>query len=465
MALRFFNTLTRQKEEFKPLKNMEVRMYTCGPTVYNYAHIGNFRAYMFEDQLRRYLKYKAYKVTQVMNLTDVDDKTIKGAQQQKTSLYDYTKKYKQAFFEDIKTLNIEKAEHYPAATEHIPEMIKMIETLMKKGYAYKGEDGSIYYSIKKFKDYGKLAHIKVDELKAGARVSQDEYEKETAADFALWKAWDEKDGDVAWESPFGKGRPGWHIECSAMSTKYLGETFDIHTGGTDNMFPHHENEIAQTEAATGKKFVRYWMHCEHLLVDSKKMSKSLGNFYTLRDLLQKGYKAKAIRYILLSTHYRQQLNFTFESLKAAEQSIQKIQDFVIKMDEADGKEDNKETDKTIIKATEGFEEAMDDDLNISKALGYIFEFMTEINKLAMEGKLSKKNATDAKEAIEAFDAVLGIIETTKGTLDEDIQSLVDEREEARKKKEFKTADMIRDELKSKGIILEDTPKGIRWKRA
>ncbi|HPG00875.1 MAG TPA: cysteine--tRNA ligase, partial [Kiritimatiellia bacterium] len=283
MALRFYNTLTRQIDDFQSLEDGNVRMYTCGPTVYNFAHIGNFRAYVFEDLLRRYLKYSGYQVTQVMNLTDVDDKTIKGALQQGTSLKDYTKTYVDAFFEDLRLLEVEPAEYYPAATDHIPDMIALIHRLFEKGVAYQSDDGSIYFSISKYKDYGKLAHLDMSGLRAGARVAQDEYEKENLADFALWKAWDEKDGDVFWESPWGRGRPGWHIECSAMSMRYLGESFDIHTGGVDNVFPHHEDEIAQSEAATGKQFARYWLHCAHLIVDGKKMSKSLGNFYTQRE--------------------------------------------------------------------------------------------------------------------------------------------------------------------------------------
>jgi cysteinyl-tRNA synthetase len=400
-----------------------------------------------------------------MNLTDVDDKTIKGSMQQGISLNEYTKKYKDAFFEDIKTLNIEKAETYPEATKHIKEMIEIIQVLMQKGYAYKGDDNSIYYSIKKFKDYGKLAHIKVDELQAGARVKQDEYEKENASDFALWKAWDTQDGDVQWESPFGKGRPGWHIECSAMSMKYLGTTFDMHTGGVDNIFPHHEDEIAQSEAATGKKFVNYWMHCEHLLVDGKKMSKSLGNFYTLRDLLDMGLKPKAIRYTLLSSHYRQQLNFSTETVKSSEKIIQRFTDFLTKLKEIDSGNENEEVTKEILKVTEGFEEAMDDDLNISKALSFVFEFMNTINKLMSENKIGKKNAQEAYDTMMDFDAVLGVMEQEKQTLDQEIDALIEQREQARKTKDFKMADKIRDDLKARGIILEDTPKGVRWKKA
>ncbi|RMF88331.1 MAG: cysteine--tRNA ligase, partial [Nitrospinota bacterium] len=316
--LKFYNSLTRRKEEFHPIEPGRVRMYTCGPTVYDYAHIGNFRAYIFEDILRRYLKYKGYQVTQVMNITDVDDKTIRESRRRGMSLKEFTSFYVQAFFEDLETLNIERAEYYPAATEHIDQMVALIKRLIENGHTYE-VDGSIYFRISTFPAYGRLAGLDAVQLQGGAsgRVDADEYGKEDVRDFVLWKAWREEDGDVFWETELGKGRPGWHIECSAMSMHYLGEHFDIHTGGIDNLFPHHENEIAQSEAATKKPFVNYWLHCQHLLVNNAKMSKSLGNFYTLRDLLERGYKPKAIRYALLSTHYRQQHNFTFEGLAAA----------------------------------------------------------------------------------------------------------------------------------------------------
>ena len=333
-SIRLFNTLTRKKETFIPIDEGEVRMYTCGPTVYDYAHIGNFRAFLFEDLLKRWLEYRGFKVTHVMNITDVDDKTIRGSQKQQIPLRQYTEYYTKAFFEDVAVLSIEPADYYPRATEHIPEMVALINRLMEKGYAYKGEDSSIYYAINKFKNYGKLSKIKVRELKAGARVKVDEYAKEEAMDFALWKAWTKEDGDVFWETELGKGRSGWHIECSAMSMKYLGETFDIHCGGVDNMFPHHENEIAQSEAATGKKFVNYWLHNEHLLVEGKRMAKRYGNFYTLRDLLKMGYDPKAIRYLLLSTQYRQQFNFTFEGLDAAKGAIERLRNLMRRLQDA-----------------------------------------------------------------------------------------------------------------------------------
>jgi len=436
-------------------------MYTCGPTVYDYAHIGNFRAYIVSDLLKRYLEYKGYKVKHIMNLTDVDDKTIKNSKQKGISLDKYTAKFKKAFFEDIETLNIEPADVFPEATQHIKEMLGIIKKLYEKKLAYVGDDSSVYYNIRNFKSYGKLSHLKIDELKAGARVKQDEYEKEQAQDFALWKAWDEKDGDVFWESEFGRGRPGWHIECSAMSMKYLGETFDIHAGGVDLTFPHHENEIAQSEGATGKQFVRYWVHNEWLLVNGKKMSKSLGNFYTLRDLTEKeGRDPKAIRYLLMATHYRTPLNFTFEALEAAEHAIKRLLDFMIMLKNIKAHKDKPEVDKLIKEVIKGFEEAMDNDLNISQALGVIFEFVKNVNKL----ELGKKNAKKIIEIMNKFDKVLGILEEEEAVLDREIKKKIKEREKARKQKDFAKADAIRAELAEKGITLEDTPEGVRWKK-
>src|SRR3989344_3228869 len=333
MSLKLYNTLTRKKEIVKPIKDKIVKLYTCGPTVWDYAHIGNFRAYVCVDILKRYLKYKGFKVKHVMNITDVDDKTIKGANREGISLKDYTRKYEKLFFEDIEALNIDKADVYPRATEHIKEMVEIIKKLLKNKVAYKSDDGSVYYDISKFKDYGKLSHTKISSLKEGARVKQDSYEKEEARDFALWKAYSPEDGNVFWETEISKGRSGWHIECSAMSMKHLGNHFDIHAGGIDLVFPHHENEIAQSEASTKKKFANYWFHNEHLLVNGQKMSKSLGNFFTLRDLLQKGFNPKAIRYLLLSANYRMQLNFTEEAVKSAENAVQRLSDFMIKLKE------------------------------------------------------------------------------------------------------------------------------------
>ena len=463
MALKFFNTLSRRKEIFRPLNGKNVGMYTCGPTVYDFAHIGNFRAYVWEDLLRRYLKYKGYKVKQVMNLTDVDDKTIKGSRAQGISLQEFTEKYKKAFFEDIAKLNIERVEIYPSATEHINEMVALIRELLKKKYAYKGEDGSIYYNIKKFKNYGKLSKFKLRKLIAGKRVKQDEYAKEVASDFALWKAWDSADGDVFWETALGKGRPGWHIECSAMSMKYLGETFDIHTGGIDNMFPHHENEIAQSEAATGKRFVKCWMHCRHLLVDGKKMSKSLGNFYTPRDLQK--YDANAIRYLLLATHYRKELNFTLQGLEGAKNIVGHLNETIRRLKDANGKE-NEIVYALIKKIKIEFESAMDDDLDITKALSALSEFEKQMNKAIDAGELSRNNANVAIEFLQSVDSVLGIMKFESGKLElsAEVEKLIEERENARKGKDFAKADEIRAKLKEMGYALDDTPEGAKARK-
>ncbi len=459
-----FNTLTRKKEEFNPILAGEVKIYTCGPTVYDYAHIGNFRAFLFEDLLKRWLVFRGYKVTHIMNLTDIDDKTIKGSQKQGIPLRQFTDFYVKAFFEDIKALNIQPADVYPKATDHIPEMVHIIKTLMAKGVAYKGEDGSIYFSVCKFPEYGKLSHLKVGELKAGARVSQDEYAKEEAQDFALWKAWAPEDGDVFWETELGKGRPGWHIECSAMSTKYLGETFDIHCGGVDNMFPHHENEIAQSEAATGKPFVNYWMHNEHLQVEGKKMSKRFGNFYTLRDLLAKGYDPIAIRYLLMSTHYRQQFNFTFEGLEAAKSAVERLRNFVRRLHEAEGTTATGKVATLTAKLEACFGGSMDDDLNIGIALSSLFDFVREMNALLDANLVSKAEAAEAGGLMMRLDEVLGVIGKVEveEALPQDIDALVQKREAARKAKNWKEADEIRAQLKAMGIVLEDTAQGIRW---
>ncbi len=335
LKLQFYNSEARQKQEFNPMMNNNVRMYSCGPTVYHFAHIGNFRTYVFEDLLRRTLKFFGYQVTQVMNLTDVDDKTIRGAVESNQSLIDYTQPYKNAFFVDIQTLGIERVENYPAATDYIPHMIDFIQKLLEKGIAYKSKDKSIYYAIDKCPSYGRLSHLKLEDLQVGAgdtRIASDEYDKENVGDFVLWKAYDQKrDGHIYWDSPFGPGRPGWHLECSTMAMYLLGETIDLHVGAVDNIFPHHENEIAQSEACSGKQFVRYWLHAEHLIVNHKKMSKSLGNFYTLRDLLRKGYTGMQVRYMLMHIHYRTQLNFTFEGVEGAKTSLHRLNDFIVRM--------------------------------------------------------------------------------------------------------------------------------------
>ena len=471
MVLRIYNTLTRKKEIFKPIKPGFVGIYTCGPTVYDFAHIGNFRAYVFQDLFKRYLRYKGYRVKHVMNITDVDDKTIRNSRKEGISLKEYTERYKKAFFEDLEKLNIEKADVYPEATKHIKEMVELVKVLIEKGYAYKGKDGSVYYDISKFKEYGKLSHIKLKKLKPGVRVSHDEYEKEEIADFALWKAWNPEDGNVFWETEIGKGRPGWHIECSAMSMKYLGKTFDVHMGGVDLIFPHHENEIAQSEAATGQKFVNYWVHNEHLIVEGRKMSKSLGNFYTLRDL--SNYDPIAIRYVLLSTHYRQQLDFSMKKLKEAENILKKFRDFisnVVTIASSDvGKGENVE--QLIQNLLKSFEEAMDNDLNISLALKHVFDFMNKINSLISENKLDFNGAKKVESAILRIDSVLGLrldqyreVWHDMDDAEPEIKEMLIQREEFRKKKEWSKADEIRDKLKKLGIVVEDTEHGPRWKR-
>jgi cysteinyl-tRNA synthetase len=460
--VRLYNTLTRSKAEFEPVHAGEVRMYTCGPTVYNYATIGNFRAFMFEDILRRYLIYKGYRVIQVMNLTDVEDKTIRGARQANIALREYVDFYKKAFFEDLDTLNIQRAEYYPAATDHIPEMVALIKRLLERGCAYRAGD-SIYFKVGAFPEYGKLAHLEERQLQAGAsgRVDADEYEKEDVRDFALWKGWTEADGDVYWETELGKGRPGWHIECSAMAMKYLGTPLDIHAGGVDLIFPHHENEIAQSEGATGQPFVRHWLHCQHLLVNNQKMSKSLGNFYTLRDILKRGYKAKALRYSLLSTHYRQAQNFTLEGLTAADAAVQRLQDFMANIQMADGTDTPVEG--LIAEARQRFEEGMDDDLNMSLGLAAIFDFVREVNRLSADGKLSRANAQAVKTAMWEFDRVLGLLKEEESGVDAEAEHLLQERERARKRRDFATADQLRAQITALGYIVEDTPRGPRVK--
>jgi cysteinyl-tRNA synthetase len=454
--------MTRQKEDFHPIEPGKVNMYTCGPTVYNYPHIGNYRAYMFEDLLRRYLKYRNYQVTQVMNLTDVEDKIIRDSQQTGLTLDAFTQQYKTAFFADLKTLNIEAAEVYPEATTHIPEMVQMIQILIDRGYAYE-VSGSVYYRIDRFPNYGKLAHFDLGELQRGAsgRIDIDEYDKDDVHDFALWKAWSPDDGSIYWDTALGRGRPGWHIECSAMSMKYFGSHFDIHTGGEDNIFPHHENEIAQSEAATGQQFVNYWLHCRHLLVDNQKMSKSLGNFYTLRDLLEQGYKPKGLRYALLSTHYRQPMNFTLDGLSGAENAVQRLMDFMNALQAAEG--DGEDVSALLQQTQTRFEEALDDDLNIAGALGAIFEMVREVNRAIAERQLSPAAAEQVTALMRRFDTVLGIL-ADDDAIDARAEALLFKRQEARQQRNFARADAIRDELQQMGYAVEDSPQGSRLKR-
>lgn len=461
--IRFFNTLSGSLEEFIPLKDGEVRLYTCGPTVYDYPHIGNYRAYIFEDLLKRFLLFAGFRVIHVMNITDVDDKTIRGANALGISLNEYTRKYIEAFFEDIKTLRILPADYYPRATEHIPDMVRMIKGLLEKGYAYY-KDGSVYFSIAKFPDYGKLAKINVEELKAGARVEADEYEKESVHDFALWKK--AKEGEPFWETELGPGRPGWHIECSAMSTRYLGPTFDIHCGGIDNIFPHHENEIAQSEAFYGQKFVNYWLHCHHLVVDGEKMSKSKGNFYTLRDLLARNVDPIDLRFFLLSTHYRKMLNFTFDGLEQARASRQRILDFVYDIEHRTfppGR--NQKIQQLSEKTLEEFRAGLSDDLNISAALAALFEFIREVNQTMSRETIGRDDAAKILETVGEINRVLDILpEKKEESLPPEILEKIELRQKARQEKNFALADAIRNELREMGIILEDTREGVRWKR-
>ncbi|HML04060.1 MAG TPA: cysteine--tRNA ligase [Candidatus Bathyarchaeia archaeon] len=463
--LRFYNTMTRKKMKFVPLEKGKVKMYTCGPTVYDFVHIGNLRTFVFQDLLRRWLEYRGFQVTQVMNLTDVDDRTIKASREKGIPLDVQTKQYIDSFFQHKERLNIEQAEYYPRATENINEMVEFVGKLMEKGYAYRAEDGSIYYDISKFKGYGKLSRMKLKELKAGARVKVDSYEKEQARDFALWKAWDENDGDVFWTTEIGKGRPGWHLECSVMSMKYLGETLDIHSGGVDLIFPHHENEIAQSEAVTGKRFVNCWMHSELLMVESEKMAKSLGNYYTLQDLLDKGYNAMAVRFLLISTHYRQQLNFTFDGLKAAQNAIERLTIFLQRLTEIEGRPAGEELENLMKTVRKDFETALDDDLNITKALAAIFDFIRDVNRMIDQGKVSRKEARAVNDLMVRFDKVLAIMsEVKKEPLSKEVEQLIQKREAARQARDWKTADDIRLKLYEMGIILEDTTAGVKWRR-
>ncbi|MFH1743617.1 MAG: cysteine--tRNA ligase [bacterium] len=465
MALRFTNTMSGKKEVFQPLDPPNVGLYTCGPTVYDYAHIGNFRTYIFEDILRRYLTYRGYQVFQVMNLTDVEDKIIKAALAKGITIYEHTPPYIDAFFEDLDALRIQRAEVYPKATDHVPEMVEIIKALREKGHTYESE-GSIYYRISTFARYGALSGITPDSVKVGARIDQDEYEKEDARDFVLWKA--KKEDEHSWETECGEGRPGWHIECSAMSRKYLGDTFDIHCGGEDNIFPHHENEIAQSEAATGNPFVRYWLHSRHLMVDGEKMSKSKGNFFTLRDLIKKGHHPLAIRYFLLSGYYRVQINLTEQGLHAAYQAWRRLMDFRQRLMEIieRGTEFalSKEAQFLASNALQGFEERMDDDLDTPQALAVVFDFVRDSNRYLDTENTSQADAQEFLNVLKRIDTVLGILEEEQKDLDAEIDALIAQRQEARKNRDFNTADAIRDQLAERGIVLEDTRDGVRWKR-
>ncbi len=464
--MKIFNTMGRKLEEAKFDK--EIKMYTCGPTVYNYVHIGNLRAFITYDLVKRYLKYKGFKVKHVMNITDIDDKTLRDSKKEGVPLYVFTSKYLNAFIEDLKKLKISMPDVVSGATQNIEEMIQLIQVLLDKGYAYVAEDG-IYFSVEKFKDYGKLSQIDLKKL-TKHRINSDEYDKENVSDFALWKAWKPNEGDVFWNAEFTingekkliKGRPGWHIECSTIAMKYLGETIDIHMGGVDLIFPHHENEIAQSEAATGKQFVRYWIHNAHLLVNNQKMSKSLGNFFTLRDLEKKGYNPLAFKLLVLKTHYRSLLNFTFDALAAAQKTLERLQGFYDSLNAVDGEGTNV---KDLINSyRKKFEEYMDNDFDTPNAMATLFEFISEVNKLIAERKISKENAKEIKSFIEEIDSVFGLLEK-EFNIPEEVIKLVEEREQARKNKDFKKADEIREKIRSMGFIVEDSPEGPKIKRA
>ncbi|HEY3295983.1 MAG TPA: cysteine--tRNA ligase [bacterium] len=465
MSLRFYNTLTRQVDEFVPRDAGKVAMYSCGPTVYDRAHIGNFRAFLFVDLLRRYLKYRGYQVFSVMNLTDIDDKTIRGAQKEGVSLREFTDRFIQIFFDEWDVLRIQKADLHPRATDHIPEMVNLVQTLTERGHAYEA-DRSYYYKVETFPTYGQFARLDMSGMRLGERVASDEYEKESARDFALWKGWGTDDGDVFWDTALGKGRPGWHLECSAMSLKYLGKDFDIHTGGVDLIFPHHQNEIAQTEGVTDKRLARYWLHNEHLLVEGAKMSKSLGNFYTLEDLTSQGWKPREIRYALLSAHYRQKLNFTQAGLEAARGGLERIDACVrnLKFAEGAGAQDL----PAMLAGHEAeFVAAMDDDLNYPNALAVLFNLIRDVNTLCAEQKIGPTEAEVARGTLRKLDSVFGFLDVDQageGESDEEIELLIQARNEARKAKDWAAADRIRQELADRNVIIEDRAGGTVWHR-
>jgi cysteinyl-tRNA synthetase len=471
MGLKLFNTLARSVQEFAPLAPPKVGMYCCGPTVYDFAHIGNWRTFVFADLVRRYLEFKNFQVTHVMNITDIEDKIIKGVRENKTTLPEFTQKFEAAFFADMKTLNCLSPHQTPRATEHIPEIISLIEKLIARGIAYKASDGSVYFSIEKYRgcgcNYGQLLKLNFDEMRAGERVKSDEYAKESIADFALWKSRVPDDGDIFWPSPFGEGRPGWHIECSAMSMKIFGASFDLHLGGEDLIFPHHEDEIAQSEGATQKPFVKYWMHGAHLLVEGKKMSKSLGNYFTLRDLQAKGFTGREVRYLLLTAHYRETFNFTLEGLAGAKTALARIDECVAKLRERAAEMLSLEKNpgqNSVVSLLPPFTAALDEDLNISGAWGAVFEWIREVNRRLAEHSLSPTAAETALIEWNKVDSVLGIGAKSETEIPAEILALAEARIAAKQAKNFKRSDQIRDELKSKGWVVEDSPKGFKLKK-
>ena len=470
MALKLFNTLSRSVQEFTPLDpaGKLAGMYCCGPTVYDFAHIGNWRTFVFGDLVRRYLEFKGYQVTHVMNITDIEDKIIKRVRETKTTLKEFTGKYEAEFISDLKTLNCRMPHQTPRATEFMADIIALIEKLIQRGIAYKATDGSVYFSIDKYRGcgctYGQLVKLNFDEMRVGERVKSDDYAKESVADFALWKARVPEDGDVFWPSPFGEGRPGWHIECSAMSMKILGPSFDLHLGGEDLMFPHHEDEIAQSEGAgvqaNGQRFVKHWMHGAHLLVEGKKMSKSLGNFFTLRDLLDKGFSGREVRYLLLTAHYRETFNFTLDGLQAARASLSRVDECISKLRELAGSSSADADEKLV----QQFTHMLDEDLNVAGAWGVVFEWVRETNRRIAENSLKPAEAASALAAWEKIDTVLGVGAKTETEIPAEVLALAEARTAAKKAKDFKRADAIREELKAKGWAIEDTAKGPKLKK-
>jgi cysteinyl-tRNA synthetase len=464
MALKLFNTLSRAIEEFVPLDHAgrNVGLYCCGPTVHDFAHIGNFRTFVFADLLRRYLQFKGYDVHHVMNITDVEDKIIQRVGEAKSSLPAYTAKYEGAFFEDLQALGCLRPRETPRATEHMGEIIALIQTLAGRGMTYRTGDGSVYFSIEKYRlgggRYGQLLNLNFEQMRPGQRVASDDYAKDAVADFALWKARTPEDGTVFWPSPWGEGRPGWHIECSAMSMETLGPSFDLHLGGEDLIFPHHENEIAQSQAA-GRPFVKYWLHGAHLLVEGRKMSKSLGNYFTLRDLLERGFNGRETRYLLLTAHYREPFNFTLDGLRAGRAALARLDECLDKLRQTAG-DATAAADENLLGQ---FTAAMDEDLNVSAAWGAIFDWVRENNRLLAEGRMNAARAAAARAAWDKITTVLGLQREEKPAAPAPLQALLEERLAARKAKDFKRADAIRDELKSKGWAIEDTPQGPRLK--
>jgi cysteinyl-tRNA synthetase len=462
--MRIFNTMARRIEDLVPRQPGAIGLYTCGPTVYDFAHIGNFRTYVWEDLLRRTLKMHGFRVTQVMNITDIEDKIIAKSIAQGVGLDEVTAPFIAAFFEDLAALGIERVEHYPRATEHIPEMLEIALRLRAKGLTYESQ-GSLYFRIDAFPGYGRLSNLENREVKVGARVDSDEYDKDDARDFVLWKG--RRDREPFWDSPFGAGRPGWHLECSAMSMRYLGESFDLHTGGVDNIFPHHENEIAQSEGSTGHPFVRYWMHAAHLMVDGEKMAKSKGNFHTVRDLIAAGHDPRALRYLLLTTHYRTPLNFTFDALARAGGELARFDALHVRLEEtshAPGRDEAFDAKVAAIEAE--IRGALGDDLNVSSAGGALFRLVRETNAALDRNELPAESAAGLRNAIARLDAVFGVLAPRpKEMLGPEIEALIVERQSARKAKNFAESDRIRDLLASRGIVLEDTPSGVRWRRS